>query len=84
MTTPADAAMLNPVELFMTADWVVKAVMVGLAGASIWSWAVIIDKAARFSTLNRQADAFERAVGSGRSLDGLAQQMQDTVQKFTV
>ncbi|HRO33155.1 MAG TPA: protein TolQ [Brevundimonas sp.] len=74
MTTPADAAMLNPVELFMTADWVVKAVMVGLAGASIWSWAVIIDKAARFSTLNRQADAFERAVGSGRSLEDIAAQ----------
>lgn len=74
MTTPADAAMLNPVALFMTADWVVKAVMVGLAGASIWSWAVIIDKAARFSTLNRQADAFERAVGSGRSLEDIAAQ----------
>jgi biopolymer transport protein TolQ len=74
MTTPADAAMLNPVELFMTADWVVKAVMVGLAGASVWSWAVIIDKAARFTALNRQADAFERAVGSGRSLEDVAAQ----------
>ncbi|MBX3477064.1 MAG: protein TolQ [Brevundimonas sp.] len=74
MTTPADAAMLNPVELFMTADWVVKVVMAGLAAASIWSWAVIIDKAARFSTLNRQADAFERAVGSGRSLEDIAAQ----------
>ncbi len=74
MTTPADAAMLNPVELFMTADWVVKAVMVGLAGASIWSWAVIIDKAARFTALNRQADAFERAIGSGRSLEEVAAQ----------
>ena len=74
MTTPADAAMLNPVELFMTADWVVKAVMVGLAGASIWSWAVIIDKAARFTALNRQADAFERAIGSGRSLEDVAAQ----------
>ena len=74
MTTPADAAMLNPVELFMTADWVVKAVMVGLAGASIWSWAVIIDKAVRFASLNRQADAFERAVGSGRSLEEVAAQ----------
>ena len=74
MTTAADAAMLNPVELFMTADWVVKAVMVGLAGASIWSWAVIIDKAVRFASLNRQADAFERAVSSGRSLEEVAAQ----------
>ena len=74
MTTPADAAMLNPVELFMTADWVVKAVMVGLAAASVWSWAVIIDKAARFTALNRQADAFERAIASGRSLEDVAAQ----------
>ena len=74
MTVPADASMLNPVELFLTADWVVKAVMVGLGVASLWSWAVIIDKAFRFAALNRQADAFERAVSSGRSLEDVAAQ----------
>lgn len=74
MTTPADASMLNPIELFMTADWVVKSVMIGLAAASIWSWTIIIDKAVRFSALNRQADAFERAVQSGRSLEDVATQ----------
>ena len=30
--------------LWSNADWVVKGVMVGLALASLWSWAVIIDK----------------------------------------
>ncbi|NBB53102.1 protein TolQ [Rhizobium sp. CRIBSB] len=74
MTTPAEASMLNPVELFMTADWVVKSVMVGLAAASVWSWTIIIDKAFRFAALNRQADAFEAAVNSGRSLEDLAAQ----------
>jgi acyl dehydratase len=59
MTVPAEASLLNPVELFMAADWVVKSVMVGLALASLWSWAVILDKAFRFAALNRQADAFE-------------------------
>ena len=74
MTLAADASMLNPVTLFLEADLVVKAVMIGLAVASLWSWAVIIDKALRFSALNRQANAFEDAVGSGRSLEDVAAQ----------
>ena len=74
MTTPAEASMLNPVELFMTADWVVKSVMIGLAAASLWSWTIIIDKTFRFAALNRQADAFEAAVNSGRSLEDIAAQ----------
>ena len=75
MTTAADASMmLNPVALFMEADPVVKAIMIGLVVASLWSWAVIIDKAVRFASLNRQASAFEKAVGSGRSLEEIAAQ----------
>lgn len=73
MTVAADASMLNPVELFMAADWVVKGVMIGLAVASLWSWAVIIDKAFRFTAMNREADRFEAAIGSGRSLEEVAQ-----------
>ena len=74
MTLAADASMMNPVALFLAADPVVKLVMVGLAVASLWSWAVIIDKAVRFSALNGQADNFEKAVGSGRSLEDVAAQ----------
>ncbi|MDI6626023.1 MAG: Tol-Pal system subunit TolQ, partial [Brevundimonas sp.] len=75
MTPPAEASMmLNPVALFLAADPVVKAVMIGLVVASLWSWAVIIDKAFRFAAMNRQATAFEKAVGSGRSLEEIAAQ----------
>ena len=74
MTIAADPSMLNPVALFMEADIVVKAIMIGLAVASVWSWAVIIDKAIRFAGLNSQANAFEDAVGSGRSLEEIAAQ----------
>ena len=75
MTIAAEAStMLNPVTLFMEADPVVKAIMIGLAVASLWSWAVILDKAFRFLSLTRQATAFEKAVGSGRSLEEIAQQ----------
>jgi biopolymer transport protein TolQ len=58
----------------MAADWVIKGVMIGLAIASLVSWAVIIDKFVRFSGLNRQANAFEDKVGSGRPLEEIAQE----------
>jgi biopolymer transport protein TolQ len=74
MTLAADSTMLNPIALFVEADIVVKAIMIGLAIASLWSWAVIIDKAMRFASLNRHANTFEAAVGSGRSLEDIAAQ----------
>src|SRR5690606_27800965 len=70
--TAADA--LNVVNLFLHADWVIKGVILGLAVASLWSWAVIFDRFFRFSALNRQADAFEDALAEGRSLEDLAAQ----------
>jgi biopolymer transport protein TolQ len=60
------------ISIFMRASWVVKAIMTVLALASLWSWAIIIDKSVRFSGLNRHADRFEGAVGSGRSLEDIA------------
>ena len=74
MTTAAEASMINPVALFLEADIVVQAIMIGLAIASLWSWAVIVDKAMRFSALNRIANTFEATVGSGRSLEDIAAQ----------
>ena len=46
------------VHQFLTADWVVKGVLIFLGLASLWSWAVIFDKLVRFTVLNRQADRF--------------------------
>jgi biopolymer transport protein TolQ len=46
--------------------------MAGLAIASLWSWTVIFDKLFRFGRLNREADRFEDAVSSGRSLEEIA------------
>jgi len=73
--SPADAVTpesFNIVSLFMRADWVVKLVMIGLALASLWSWTIIIDKLVKFARLNREADRFEDAVASGRSLEEVA------------
>ena len=62
----------SPLHLFLHADWVVKGVLVGLLLASLWSWAVIIDKAFRFAALSREADRFEDKVVSGRPLEDVA------------
>ncbi len=63
----------NFLTLFLQADWVIKGVLAGLALASLWSWAVIIDKAFRFTALNNEANRFEDAVNGGRSLEDVAQ-----------
>ena len=75
MDNAGDLSFLN---LFLQADWVVKLVLVGLAAASLWSWAVIIDKAVRFRALNREADRFEDQVSAGRSLEEVAQEAGDS------
>ena len=62
------------VTLWSNADWVVKLVMIGLAFASLWSWAVIIDKVFRFSALNAEANRFEDKVGGGRPLEEVGQE----------
>ena len=57
--------------LFWQADLLVKLVMVLLLAASVWCWAIIIEKLMRIRRLNAQADAFEEAFWSGGSLDAL-------------
>ncbi|MFT3727997.1 MAG: protein TolQ [Terricaulis sp.] len=55
--------------LFLEADPVVKGVMLILALASVWSWAIAVDKWLQFGELDSQARKFERQFWSGRSMD---------------
>ena len=57
--------------LFLQADWIVKAVMIMLLLASIWSWAIIFEKITRLRRLRRQATQFEESFWSGGSLEEL-------------
>ncbi|MFQ3623462.1 MAG: protein TolQ [Acetobacteraceae bacterium] len=57
--------------LFLQADIVVKAVMVGLLLASIWVWAIIFEKVATLRRINARADSFEDTFWSGRNLEDL-------------
>ncbi len=58
--------------LFMHADWVVKIVLVILILASLWSWALIVQKMLMFGRINKEANTFENALSSGRALDDIA------------
>src|SRR6185503_12284788 len=62
------------VESFLRADIIVKSVMVLLLLASLWSWAIIINKWIALSNLKRKAAKFEKTFWSGQSLDELYQQ----------
>jgi len=62
------------VESFLRADIVVKTVMVLLLLASLWSWAIIINKWIALGNLKRKAAKFEKTFWSGQSLDELYQQ----------
>lgn len=62
---------LSMMGLFMSADIVVKIIMLMLLGASVWCWAIIISKRMMLSKLNRRADRFEDAFWSGEALDKL-------------
>ena len=74
---PADAMQAAPVAdmtllgLFLQAHFVVKIVMLGLLGASIWCWAIIINKTILFPRTSAAMDAFEQVFWSGRSLEEL-------------
>jgi biopolymer transport protein TolQ len=57
--------------LFIQADIVVKLVMIGLLGASVWVWAVVFEKWSSLRRVNRDADGFEDRFWSGGSLDDL-------------
>ncbi len=63
--------------LFLSASPVVKVVMLGLLGASVWCWAIIIDKTILFRRAKREMDTFEDVFWSGQSLDELYRSLQD-------
>ncbi|HCL63664.1 MAG TPA: protein TolQ [Rhizobium sp.] len=57
--------------LFIEAGFVVKLVMLGLIAASVWTWAIVIDKIMSYAKARRQFDQFEQVFWSGQSLEEL-------------
>ncbi|PYE83876.1 protein TolQ [Pseudoroseicyclus aestuarii] len=57
--------------LFARATLTVKLVMLVLVLASVWSWAVIVDKIVQYRRAQAEAARFDRSFWSGEPLDGL-------------
>ncbi|MEO6396355.1 MAG: protein TolQ [Devosia sp.] len=70
-------ASFSLLSLFLSADWVVKIVMVGLLFASVWCWAIIVDKSLLYGRSGREMNRFERVFWSGQSLEELYGQMAE-------
>ncbi len=63
------AELMSPVALFLQADIVVKAVMIGLILASIWTWAIILSHAWRIRRVNREDAQFEKDFWAADDMD---------------
>ncbi len=57
--------------LFLQADIVVKLVIIALLLASVWVWAIVLEKILSLRRAGRAADSFEDRFWSGGSLDEL-------------
>jgi biopolymer transport protein TolQ len=64
-----DAVTLSPLKLFMEADLVVKAVMIGLALASIWTWTIIISFGLKIGKIGKDNAAFEQDFWKAGDID---------------
>lgn len=64
--------------LMVDADPIVQAVLVLLAVASLWCWAIIFSKIGLYRRVEAQADEFEDEFWSGKSLDDLYAGMKDS------
>jgi len=63
--------------LFMQAGWVVKGVMIGLLVASVWTWAIIVDKIIAFGRMRLSLGRFEQVFWSGQSLEDLYRSLSE-------
>jgi biopolymer transport protein TolQ len=68
---PVVSADVSLIALFWQAHWIVKAVMLGLMGCSVWVWAIAIDKMFMYARAKRAMDRFEQAFWSGQSIEEL-------------
>jgi biopolymer transport protein TolQ len=81
---PADVAQAAPIvhdmsllSLFWQAHFVVKLVMMGLLVASVWCWAIIVDKTLLYGRTKRAMNRFEEVFWSGQSLEELYRSLQN-------
>ncbi len=62
------AGKLTPAVMFLDATPIVKAIMIGLVIASLFTWTLLVMKLIEFSGLNKTSDAFIEAFRSAKSV----------------
>ncbi len=76
----AHAPDMSILGLIAGADIIVKMVLLLLLMASVWSWAIIIDKYLLLSKVKRRIEEFERVFWSGQLLDQLYERLRHKVE----
>ena len=66
-------------KLFIRADIIVKSVIIILIVASIYSWAIIIEKYRLFKKINKSSDEFENKFWKSRSAESFYNNLPDNI-----
>jgi biopolymer transport protein TolQ len=69
LAAPATSDLMNPVDLFLAADIVVKIVLLGLLAASVATWAIILIQWWKMRRISRDNDRFEREFWKSEDID---------------
>ena len=77
LTLAEPGVQLSVWHLFVQAGWVVKLVMIGLLAASVWTWAIVVDKLVAFARMRGALNRFEQIFWSGQSLEELYRTLAD-------
>ena len=76
LASSADFSILN---LFIRADIIVKSVIIILIAASIYSWAIIIEKYRLFKKINKSSEEFEDKFWKSRSAESFYNNLPQNV-----
>jgi biopolymer transport protein TolQ len=69
LAVSASASALSPIALFLQADIVVKAVMIGLLLASIWTWTIIVSGSLALGRAFKASRGFETDFWKSEDID---------------
>ena len=76
LASSADFSILN---LFLRADIIVKSVIIILIAASIYSWAIIIEKYRLFKKINKTSQEFENKFWKSRSAESFYNNLPEKI-----
>ena len=75
----ASSADFSILKLFLRADLIVKSVIIILIAASIYSWAVIIEKYRLFKKINKSSEEFENKFWKSRSAESFYNNLPENI-----